>query len=577
LVQEGPAAAAAGDPVPTNLALNGTPFGSGELGPELGIDYHFIDNLNDGSYGNAFSWIGGSSDPFFEPFAGIDLGATPVPNLQSIAFGRSNVLTGDVCGGGVCTDRHAGFYSLQYTQFPNPSSDLELELTGNPSNGWAEIGTLDYGASDGGGTNFNETWLRHRYNFDPVNATGIRLVVPPATAIDEIELYNTPGDFVPPPPPPPPFVITPAAGFRITWDGNDGDFFSEEEPPFGSIVPDNLALAEQGSEAFSSSDLGPELGIDFHVVENLNDGMYGNISSWIGGDNNPYAPDAFAGIRFPEATAIGRVAWGRDNGNVITDSCGGTCADRSLGEYTLQYTLVDNPSEDTDDTGDPATGWQTVGSVNYQRATPEFTPHLRHEFEIGSTTGALVATGIRILVPVNGIGGGTAIDEIEVYGASGVPGDVDGDGDCDVNDIDVLAAAIRSGATESLYDLNGDSIVNSADHRFLVTELKNTWLGDANLDGEFSSSDFVAVFQIGQYEDTVVGNSGWAQGDWNGDGDFSSSDFVAAFQDGGFEQGPRGAVAAVPEPTGFVLLLLGFLSQIGRIRCFRKVRSSVIA
>ncbi|MEZ6119683.1 MAG: hypothetical protein R3C28_24380 [Pirellulaceae bacterium] len=54
----------------------------------------------------------------------------------------------------------------------------------------------------------------------------------------------------------------------------------------------------------------------------------------------------------------------------------------------------------------------------------------------------------------------------------------------------------------------------------------------------------------GEYEDGIVGNSVWETGDWNGDGRFSTSDFVTAFEAGGFEQGPRGGVAAVPEPTG---------------------------
>ena len=93
LVQEGPAVNMGGDPVPENLSLGGTAFATSELGPELGIDYHYIENLNDGFYGNEYSWIGGDDDPFFETFAGIDLGATSHANVQSIAFGRSNVLS----------------------------------------------------------------------------------------------------------------------------------------------------------------------------------------------------------------------------------------------------------------------------------------------------------------------------------------------------------------------------------------------------------------------------------------------------------------------------------------------------
>ena len=70
----------------------------------------------------------------------------------------------------------------------------------------------------------------------------------------------------------------------------------------------------------------------------------------------------------------------------------------------------------------------------------------------------------------------------------------------------------------------------------------------------------------GEYEDGAAGNSGWATGDWNGDMDFDSSDFVAAFQGAGFEAGPRAAVAAVPEPSSIVLLLVGMLFCIRRRR-----------
>ncbi len=55
----------------------------------------------------------------------------------------------------------------------------------------------------------------------------------------------------------------------------------------------------------------------------------------------------------------------------------------------------------------------------------------------------------------------------------------------------------------------------------------------------------------------------WSEGDWSGDMVFDSGDLVAAFSDGGFELGPRPpAVAAVPEPTSCVLLLLGCLALV---------------
>ena len=408
LVQEGGAA----DAVPMNLATGAIPFANSDLGPELGIGFHVAANLNDQIYGNSNSWIGGDTNPF-DPlaFAGIDLGGL-TSNVQSIAFGRDNT------GGFV--DRNMGLYTLQYTQVANPSSDLGLATTGDATSGWAEIGTLDYGASEGPGTNYNETYLRHRYNFDPVDATGIRLVVPGTgigggTAIDEIELYDVAGPIIDPPPPPAPIEIASAAGFTISWDGNDGEFFDDAGPPDGAQVPNNAALAANGATPFASSDLGPQLGIDFHVTANINDGFYGNSNSWIGGDENPFAPVQFVGVALSGQIDVASVAWGRDNGNNTSDACGGQCTDRSTGIYTLQFTNVDTPNADTPDTGDSSTGWETIGTLDYRESNAEFTSYLRHEFDVTDGDGGLTATGIRLLVPTTGLGGGTAIDELEVY------------------------------------------------------------------------------------------------------------------------------------------------------------------
>ena len=55
--------------------------------------------------------------------------------------------------------------------------------------------------------------------------------------------------------------------------------------------------------------------------------------------------------------------------------------------------------------------------------------------------------------------------------------------------------------------------------------------------------------------------AGWAVGDWDGDFRFDSSDSVAAFAAGGYELGPRQAVAAVPEPSSLLVLVMGILSE----------------
>jgi hypothetical protein len=112
---------------------------------------------------------------------------------------------------------------------------------------------------------------------------------------------------------------------------------------------------------------------------------------------------------------------------------------------------------------------------------------------------------------------------------------------------------------EQRFDLNGDRIVNQADRIVWIDTLRKTYVGDANLDGEFNSTDFVAVFIRGEYEDALENNSGWADGDWNGDAEFSSSDFVEAFRIGAYEQGPR-AAASVPEPASFFSVIMSVLA-----------------
>ena len=143
---------------------------------------------------------------------------------------------------------------------------------------------------------------------------------------------------------------------------------------------------------------------------------------------------------------------------------------------------------------------------------------------------------------------------IESGGTGGLIGDFNGNSELDVDDVNQLAAVIASGANAEAFDLNGDAQVDIADLKMWVSDLRNTWFGDSNLDGEFNTSDFVDVFQVGKYEKDE--DATWAEGDWNGDGRFSSADFVQAFQDSGFEQGPRNP-QMVPEPVGLLPIFVG--------------------
>ena len=208
-------------------------------------------------------------------------------------------------------------------------------------------------------------------------------------------------------------VITPAAGFNITWNGNDGDHFNAADP---APVPANLATGA-GASAFTSSDLGPELSLAFHVSSNLNDGRYGNSNSWIGGN---FAGAPFAGISLGNLHSLSSFAFGRDNGNNVERA---QLTDRSLGLYAVQITRVAAPSSATPDTGSAATGWQTIGTLDYTGNVDNtvgggFTSYFRHQYEITEGGSGVQATGFRLLVPSTGRTGGTAIDEIELYGAA---------------------------------------------------------------------------------------------------------------------------------------------------------------
>ena len=156
----------------------------------------------------------------------------------------------------------------------------------------------------------------------------------------------------------------------------------------------------------------------------------------------------------------------------------------------------------------------------------------------------------------NGVHWGFLVDEPNGPDVTFETGDVNRDGEINATDINLLTQAVNDGNADGIYDINGDSNVDASDRTAWVEEIQNTYFGDANLDGEFNSGDFVTVFSAGEYEDDIDGNSTWSTGDWNGDGDFNSGDFVVAFGAAGYEKGPR-PIATVPEPSSYLLLVLG--------------------
>jgi hypothetical protein len=191
----------------------------------------------------------------------------------------------------------------------------------------------------------------------------------------------------------------------------------------------------------------------------------------------------------------------------------------------------------------------------------------------GELTDGTLATQRVVNFPIQDVGFASLTDDgLKLFdaaidwllGAGNLPGDFNSNGVLDAGDLDDLTAQSATVTHPAAYDLTSDSLVDATDVGVWVKDLYNSWIGDANLDGEFNSSDLVGVLASGTYEADV--DSVWSTGDFNGDGRTNSGDLVAALADGGYESGPRAAVAAVPEPSALVLVLVGLLLSLSTTR-----------
>ncbi|RIK74873.1 MAG: hypothetical protein DCC68_22275 [Planctomycetota bacterium] len=122
---------------------------------------------------------------------------------------------------------------------------------------------------------------------------------------------------------------------------------------------------------------------------------------------------------------------------------------------------------------------------------------------------------------------------------SSAPGDFNGDGTINAVDIDTLHAAINAGSTNPIYDLDGNSAVNSADATYLIETILGTRRGDANLDGAVNRADAATVGRNYGYS----GAPAWAKGDFNGDGIVGVADVALAQSNLGFLAPPSPAAS----------------------------------
>lgn len=162
---------------------------------------------------------------------------------------------------------------------------------------------------------------------------------------------------------------------------------------------------------------------------------------------------------------------------------------------------------------------------------------------------------------------GSVDSEQETFAGTIRNGQMSFDGDSPDVGIDELTDAIKDGDSSFRFDLNDDGFVDELDRIHWIEVDQNSYVGDSNLDGEFTTADLVVVFSFAEYEDGIDHNSRWESGDWDGDCEFNSSDLIAAFAAGGYEQGTRQA-QQVPEPTFTSLVTLVVLVPFfqGRVR-----------
>lgn len=151
-------------------------------------------------------------------------------------------------------------------------------------------------------------------------------------------------------------------------------------------------------------------------------------------------------------------------------------------------------------------------------------------------------------------------DNINVRFLSGTGPLCDFDGNllCDIVDVDLLGKAIIAGTNESLFDVNGDGVVNLADqdqwradaaaeNGFAAPYLP----GDANLDGSVLVSDLNIVGTNWQGSPDP-----WSSGDFNADGIVNVGDLNLLALN--WQQSIPAAAAgeAVPEPASLALLAI---------------------
>lgn len=139
-------------------------------------------------------------------------------------------------------------------------------------------------------------------------------------------------------------------------------------------------------------------------------------------------------------------------------------------------------------------------------------------------------------------------------GTGGTACDFNGDNECDDIDIDLLAAAVRNGTSDSKFNVDGvgSDVPDASDFDHYITDsaFLATGFGDHDLNKNVNFNDFVRL-------SNNFGNTGtgWNQGNGNTDNATNFNDFVRLSNN----FGKTFASNSVPEPASIALAAIGTL------------------
>ena len=151
---------------------------------------------------------------------------------------------------------------------------------------------------------------------------------------------------------------------------------------------------------------------------------------------------------------------------------------------------------------------------------------------------------------------------------AGLRGDFSRSGTLDTLDIDMLSAEINAGTHLSMFDLTGDSVVDTKDLTTWLSDaaeyngFSDYLLGDSNLDGSVDATDLNNLALHWQQNGTQ-----WSAGNFTADGSINALDLNALALNWQQTIPMASTVSApVPEPSASILALVGISLAWGRAR-----------